>query len=131
MVTVVAFNDAFQPLSDSVDRFMQALTQLCLDSLQRCSHALTHGLAPDNKMAFRVRRTVMREPKKRERFRFAFSTLLPSPLREPTELDQSRLLRMKLQLEVRQTFPKLSQEPLCVLTMLEADHQIVSVADHD
>jgi hypothetical protein len=35
MVTVVAFNDAFQPLSDSVDRFMQALTQLCLDSLQR------------------------------------------------------------------------------------------------
>ena len=41
MVTVVAFNDAFQPLSDSVNRFMQALTQLCLDSLQRCSHALT------------------------------------------------------------------------------------------
>ena len=38
MVTVVAFNDAFQPLSDSIDWFMQALTQLCLDSLQRCSH---------------------------------------------------------------------------------------------
>jgi hypothetical protein len=33
MVTVVAFNDAFQPLSDSVNRFMQTLTQLCLDSL--------------------------------------------------------------------------------------------------
>jgi hypothetical protein len=51
-------------------------------------------------------------------------------LSEPTELDQSRLLRMKLQLEVRQPFPKLPQEPLCVLTMLEANHQIVCIADH-
>ena len=108
MVTVVAFNDAFQPLSDSVNWLMQALTQLCLDSLQRCSHALTHGLAPDDKMAFRVRRTVMREPEKRERFRFAFPTLLPGALREPTEFDQSRLLRMKLQLEgKRPDFPSL------------------------
>ena len=56
MVTEVAFNNTFQPLSDSVDRFMQALTQLCLDSPQRCPHALTHGLAADNEMVFRVRR---------------------------------------------------------------------------
>ena len=91
MVTVVAFNDTFQPLSDSVDRVMQALTELRLDSVERRPHALTHGLASDNKMAFGVRRTVVREPKKRERFRFAFSTLLSISLREPTELDQSRL----------------------------------------
>jgi hypothetical protein len=131
MVTVVAVDDPFQPFSNSIDRFMQTLTELRLDAVERRPHPLNHGLAADNEMAFGVRRTVVREPKKRERLRFSLSTLLSIYLREPTELDQSRLLRMKLQLEVRQTFPKLSQEPLCVLTMLEADHQIVSVADHD
>ena len=39
----------------------------------------------------------MREPKKRERLRFSLATLLPIHLREPTKLDQSRLLRMEFQ----------------------------------
>ena len=71
----------------------------------------------------------MREPKKRERLRFSLATLLPIHLREPTKLDQSRLLRMEFQRKVRQPFPKLFQEPLGVFALLKADHQIVSVAD--
>ncbi len=37
----------------------------------------------------------MRESKKRERLRLALPTLSSIDLREPTELDQSRLLRME------------------------------------
>jgi len=87
MVTVVAVDDTFQPFSDSVDRFMQTLTELRLDGVERRPHPLNHGLTPDNKMAFGVRRTVVREPKKRERFGFAFSTMFPMALSEPTELE--------------------------------------------
>jgi hypothetical protein len=57
-------------------------------------------------------------------------TLLPIYLREPTKLDQSRLLRMEFQREARQPFPKLSQKPLSVFTLLKADHQIVIVTDN-
>ncbi len=81
-------------------------------------------------MTFGVRRTVVLEPQERERLGLTLTTLSPICLREPTELDQSRLLRMKLQPEVRQPLPKFFQEPLCVLAVLEANHQIVSVADY-
>ncbi len=72
---------------------------------------------------------MMREPKKRERLRFSLATQLPISLREPTKFDQSRLLRMEFQRKARQPSPKLTQKPLSVLTLLKADHQIVSVAD--
>jgi hypothetical protein len=73
-------------------------------------------------MAFGVRRTVVREPEKRERLRLTLSTQLPIHLREPTKLDQSRLLRMEFQRKARQPFPKLSQESFSVFTLLKADH---------
>ena len=78
-------------------------------ALMLCSVArirLRHGLASDDEMAFGVRRTVVREPKKREGLRFSFATPLPINLREATKLDQSRLLRMELQRKGRQPFPE-------------------------
>lgn len=38
---------------------------------------------------------------------------------------------MDLQPELRQPFPKLSQEPLSFRPVLESDHEIIGVADHD
>ena len=49
----------------------------------------------------------MREPHKRERFGFAFTTSLPIHLGKSAEFDQSRLRRMKLQPERRESIPKL------------------------
>ncbi len=82
-------------------------------------------------MAIGCNRTVVREAKKREGLWFALATLLPINLREPTKLDQSRLLRMEFQREARQPFPKRTQEPLRVRVLFKADHQIVSVADRN
>src|SRR5258707_2393182 len=129
MVSVIATDHTLQPCAHRVDRLMHPLTQLRLDGLKRRPHPLGHSPTAYNEMAFGVHRTIMREPKKRERLRFSLATLLPIDLREPTKLDQSRLLRMEFQCEVRQPFLKLSQEPLSVFTPLKADYQIVSVAD--
>src|SRR6202035_2415824 len=108
---------------------MHPLTQLGLDGSKRRTHPLRHGSTLYDEVALGCRRTVVREPKKREGLWFALATLLPINLREPTKLDQSRLLRMEFQREARQPFPKLPQEPLRVFAPLKADHQIVGVAD--
>src|ERR1700691_4871912 len=129
MVSVIATDHTLQPCAHRVDRLMHPLTQLRLDGVKRRPHPLGHSPTAYNEVAFGVRRTVVREPKKRERLRFSLATLLPIYLCEPTKFDQSRLLRMEFQSEVRQPFPKLSQEPLSVFALLKADHQIVGVAD--
>ena len=108
---------------------MHPLAQLRLDGVKRRPHPLGNSSAAYNKMAFGVGRAVVREPQKREGLRFPLTTPLPIRLRKPTKFDQSRLLRMEFQREARQPFPKLSQEPLGVLALLKADHQVVSVAD--
>jgi hypothetical protein len=64
----------------------------------------------------------MGEPQKRECLRFSLTPLFPVPLRETTELDQSRFLRMDLQPELLQPLLKLSQELLGVRPMLESHY---------
>ena len=95
MVTVIATDHTLQPCAHRIDRLMHPLAQLRLDGVKRRPHPLRYSPAMHNEMAFGCRRTVVREPKKRERLRFSLATLLPINLSEPTELDQSRLLRME------------------------------------
>src|ERR1019366_5194399 len=47
------------------------------------------------------------------------SPLAPVHGRIPAELQQTRLLRMKLQIELRQSFPKLVQETLGIILILK------------
>src|ERR1700761_704539 len=100
MVSVIAADHTLQPSAHHVNRLMHSQAQLCLDGVKRCPHSLSYSLTAYDEMTFRVRRTVVREPKKRERLRCSLATLLPIDLREPTKLDQSRLLRMEFQREV-------------------------------
>jgi hypothetical protein len=130
VIAIVTSNHTFQPRAHRVDRLMHSQTQPCLKGSQRRSHPLRYSPTLYDEMAVGGRRTIVREPKKREGPWFALATLLQINLREPTKLDQSRLLRMEFQREARQPFPKLFQKPVSVFTLLKADHQIVSVADH-
>src|ERR1700678_869903 len=129
MITVIASHHTFQPLSYDVAPLMHTPAQHCFDLAQCRLHPLGLGCTPDDEIAFGVRRTVVREPQKREGRGFAFTTPLPVHLGEATEFNQSRLLRMEFQRERRQPFLKLCQESLCIVTVLETNHQIVSVAD--
>jgi hypothetical protein len=66
-----------QPCAHRVDRLMHPQTQLRLDGVKRRPHPLGHSPTAYNEVAFGVRRTVVREPKKRERLRFSLATLFP------------------------------------------------------
>src|SRR5258708_22611246 len=71
----------------------------------------------------------MREAQERKGLWLSLAAPLPVLFGEPPELDQSRLLRMQLQTELRQTFSKLLEETLGFRPAFEAHHKIVVVAD--
>ena len=50
---------------------------------------------------------------------------------EPPELDQPRLLGVQLQAELREPCAKIGQEPLGVIPVLEAHHEVVGEAHDD
>jgi hypothetical protein len=73
----------------------------------------------------------VRESEKVERLGLRKPAVLSVPDGEPPELDQPRLLIRQLQAEVREPLAKIREEPLGVVTMLEAHHEVVRVAHDD
>src|SRR5258707_216197 len=71
----------------------------------------------------------MREAQEVESFRFSLSTSPPVRGSAPPELDQSRLVWMQFQPELRQPLSKVAKKPLGVLTVLETYNQIVGITD--
>ncbi len=69
----------------------------------------------------------MREPQEVEGFRATETPRLPSSGGEPSELDQARLLVRQFHVELREPLAKVSQEPLSVLMMLKARHEVISL----
>jgi len=112
MVSVIALDHAFQPRSHEHNRLMHLPAQFLLDGKEFGPQPLRRGAPPDHKVAPRVPATEVREPEEREGLRLPFSALLSIRRREAPELDQSRLLRMDLQSELRQPLLEVSQEPL-------------------
>ena len=49
----------------------------------------------------------------------------------PPELDQARLLGVQLQGELRESFAQIAQEPLRVIPMLKAHHEVVGETHDD
>src|SRR5580700_7044252 len=109
---------------------MHPASQLLLQLLQFRPHPFARRLTPYDEAPL-LESTVMRESQKVEGLRFSLSTRAPVGLGETPELDQSRLLWMEFQPEFRQPLPKLTEEPLRVLAVLETRHQIVGVANDD
>src|SRR3954463_10852142 len=73
----------------------------------------------------------MREAQKVERIRLT-QTPCPSTLGgEPAELDQTRLVRVQLQRELRQPLAKLSEEPLRIVLILKPDDEVVRETHDD
>src|SRR5215467_12367781 len=71
----------------------------------------------------------MRESQEIERLRLSFSSLVPVDFGKPPELDPARFVRVQFQPELLQPFPKISQEAICVIQMLEPQYIIVGVPD--
>jgi len=71
------------------------------------------------------------KPRKIERLGLPDATLLPFPGGVAPELDQSRLVGMQLQAELREPFAKVSKEPLRVSLMLETGNKVIGETDDD
>src|SRR6266542_5274856 len=110
---------------------MPASHQLGLDLAQLRLQPLRLGDALELKASVAGLPADVREAQEPERLRLAESPLLSSLGGEPAELDQARLLGGQLQVELRKPAAKLGEEPLGVITMLEADDVVVGETHDD
>src|SRR6202162_1139958 len=131
MVLIEALQNPPQPCSGLVQRFVHPAAQRLLNLLQLRHHPLFRRLTPDHKQAPWTAPTLVNESEERERLWFLLSPLAPVHSRIPAELQQTRLLRMKFQIELRQPLPKLVLETLGISLILEPHPQVVRVADNN
>ena len=66
-----------------------------------------------------------------ERFRFSEIPLPASLGRITAELYQTRFLGMEIQAELRQSITKVPPEPLRLITMLKANHDVIGETNDD
>ena len=131
VVLIETLQNAPQPCPDLVQRLVHPAAQRLLNLLQLRHHPLVRRPTPNRKQTPCTGSTLVDESKECERLWFLLSPLAPVPGRKPAELQQTRLLRMKFQIELRQSFPKLVQETLGIILILKTHHQIVRVADNN
>ena len=109
---------------------MPALAQGLTDPFQRSLHPFRLGFPPETEPSLPRGSAVMREPKEVEGFRPTLAASAAVRHGEPAELDATGLVRVECQTETGQPLPKIGQEALRVILMLESDHEIVGVADN-
>src|SRR5664280_137413 len=75
--------------------------------------------------------TQVGKAQKVERLRFPEPVLSTVLRRETAELDQTGLVRMQLQIELREPFTKLAQELSRIIEVLKPDHEVVGEPGDD
>jgi hypothetical protein len=73
----------------------------------------------------------VRETQEVERLRLAFFPLSPILFRKAAKLDDTRLIGVQLEAEVRESLAQLRQEPLCFPTILESRDEIIGKTHKD
>src|SRR5450759_4022054 len=124
VVLVEAVQHSRDPPAHPRYRFVHTLAKRLLDLLQFRLQTFPHRLPPDGKVPAPGGPARVREPQKREALRFSCSPLLTVGPCKPAELDPPRLVRMKLQPELRQPFPEFPEKPLGLGPVLEPHHKV-------
>ena len=113
--------------SSSLHRFVvlvPAHAKLLLDLLQLGHQAFSSRLPPDTEVALPVLAAIMRKPQKIEGLRFSFPPPPPTSLGPTAELDQSRLVHVQFQSELRQSIGQLLTESLSVVPILQFQSEL-------
>jgi hypothetical protein len=108
------------------DGQMHAAVEFGFDLPQLRLQALAHRLSQDGEAAPPRLSAAVREPEEVERRRLG-----PTLTREAAEGNQSRLVRMQLQTELREPLAQLGPEPFGLMSMLEAHDEAIGETDHD
>lgn len=132
VVLVITSDDLPKPCTDLAWASMHPAAKFDLNGLQLRNHPLLRRNAPDGKgIGLVAPPTVVSEAQEVERLRFSRPTLLPVSGSIAPEFDQPGLLLMKFQAELRKPFLEVLKEPRSVGSILEAQRQIVGVANDD
>ncbi len=102
MVVEVALNDRLEPLARERSGIVHAFAKLQFDFRQLCSQAPSRCVPLHRKFPVSVLPADMREAQKIERVRLTFSPSFPILFGKLPELDQTRLVRMEFQAELKQ-----------------------------
>src|SRR5437763_1579946 len=109
----------FQPLPDLWHRLVHATAKRLLVLLQFRLQPLPRRLPANLEMTLSGGSTPMCKPQKREALRLPFPPRPALLCGVWSELDQSRLLRVQFQSELRQPLPKFLEKPLGLAAVLE------------
>jgi hypothetical protein len=110
---------------------MPATFKLILDRRQCAAHPRSHrdslqGESLGPRLAAHVR-----EAQKVKRLALASAFSLSPGRAAATELKQASLLRMKMQAKLLKTLTECLQTSSCVCFMLEANHKVIRITNHD
>jgi hypothetical protein len=127
VVGEVPSHDACQPLSLHWDGLVPTSLQFGLDLFELRRHSLRAGDAFQHEPSALRLRTDMREAEELERLRLAETTCCSITGGEPSELDQTCLVWVQLQIELRKPLTKVPEEPLRITKTLEPTDKVVGL----
>jgi hypothetical protein len=110
---------------------MHTPPQLDLDPLQRRLHTLANRLPKHHEPTLPRLPADVLEAEEIEGLRLAQTNALTVLCRMASELDQPRLLRVQLQLELLHTFFQFRPEPFGIVFELEPNQGVIGVPHHD
>lgn len=130
VVVQIAFDHTAQPSTDYRHRFMASSHQLFPNGCQRCTHPFLYRQSDDKETASRLTAAV-REHQKVECFRLSCFTFPALLRRVSSKSDQSRLVRVKFQLEFGKAHSHCCEKTLRGSFILESHHTVIGIAYED
>src|SRR6266481_3274480 len=132
VVTHVTENNRTQVLANFGDGVVHARFKFGLHRLKLRLPPLAHRLTQHRELAHsRLPATVREAEEVKAPWRPPITAFLSVRPRKAAELDQSRLLGVQFQTEVREPLAQLTKEPLSLDLMLEPNDKIISKTYHD
>jgi hypothetical protein len=105
--------------------------ELFLDLSQLRPYPLRYRDTPQPETPIPRLSAYVRETKKIERLGPTKPTRRPPSGSMPPEFDQPRLIRVQLQIELREPLPKVDKKPLRISLMLETHNEIITETHND
>jgi len=126
IISVMPKQHNTQPLTHNRDWTMKTPSEFYFKLHQLASYPLADTMPVYAEFPSMVLTAYMGKTKKIKRLRFSFTLALAVFDCKPSELDQPRLVLVKLQVKLRKSTLKFEQKPFSVFLILKTHHEIVA-----